>query len=57
MRDLSALDGRELAVSLNAGEITVLVPEGLNVDVDADIRYAGEISVDGSAPRRLRPVR
>ena len=45
MRELSALDGRDLAVSLNAGEITVLVPEGLNVDVDADIRYAGEISV------------
>ena len=45
MRELSELDGRDLAVSLNAGEITVLVPEGLNVDVDADIRYAGEISV------------
>jgi hypothetical protein len=49
MRELSALDGRELAVSLNAGEITVFVPEGLNVDVDADIRYAGEISVDGQS--------
>jgi hypothetical protein len=45
MRELSALDGRELAVSLNAGDITVFVPEGLNVDIDADIRYAGEISV------------
>ena len=45
MRELPELDGRDLAVSLNAGEITVLVPEGLNVDVDADIRYAGEISV------------
>jgi hypothetical protein len=44
MRELPELDGRDLAVSLNAGEITVLVPEGLNVDVDADIRYAGEIS-------------
>jgi hypothetical protein len=44
MRELPALDGRDLSVSLNAGEITVLVPEGLNVDVDADIRYAGEIS-------------
>ena len=49
VRELSALDGRELAVSLNAGEITVFVPEGLNVDVDADIRYAGEISVDGQS--------
>ena len=45
VRDLSELDGRELAVSLNAGDITVLVPEGLNVNVDADIRYAGEITV------------
>ena len=45
MRDLPELDGRDLAVSLNAGEITVLVPEGLNVNVDADIRYAGEIRV------------
>jgi phage shock protein PspC (stress-responsive transcriptional regulator) len=45
MQELSELDGRDLAVSLNAGDITVLVPEGLNVNVDADIRYAGEISV------------
>jgi len=45
VRDLSKLDGRNLAVSLNAGDITVLVPEGLNVNVDADIRYAGEITV------------
>ena len=45
MRDLAALDGRELDVSLNAGEITVLVPDGLNVNVDADMRFAGEISV------------
>ena len=44
MRDLPELDGRNLSVSLNAGEITVLVPEGLIVDVDADVRYAGEIS-------------
>jgi len=45
IRDLSELDGRDLAVRLNAGDIRVLVPEGLNVIVDADIRYAGEISV------------
>ena len=45
IRDLSALDGRSLDVRLNAGEITVLVPEGLNVDVNAEIRYAGEIRV------------
>ncbi len=45
VRELSELDGRDVAVSLNAGDITVLVPEGLNVNVDADIRYAGEIRV------------
>jgi len=45
MRELPELDGRDLSVRLNAGEITVLVPEGLNVNVDADIRYAGEIRV------------
>ena len=45
MRELPELDGRDLSLRLNAGEITVLVPEGLNVDVDADIRYAGEIRV------------
>jgi phage shock protein PspC (stress-responsive transcriptional regulator)/FtsH-binding integral membrane protein len=45
MRELSALDGRDLTLRLNAGDITVLVPQGLNVRVDADIRYAGEISV------------
>jgi phage shock protein PspC (stress-responsive transcriptional regulator) len=43
--DLAALDGRTLDLGLNAGEITVLVPDGLNVHVDADIRYAGEINV------------
>ena len=42
MRDLPELDGRDLAVSLNAGEI--LLRPVVNVDVDADIRYAGEIS-------------
>ena len=56
MRELPELDGRDLAVSLNAGEITVLVPEGLNVNVDADIRYAGEISVGDVTRERLRPV-
>jgi phage shock protein PspC (stress-responsive transcriptional regulator) len=43
--DLKALDGRSVDLGLNAGEITVLVPDGLNVHVNADIRYAGEINV------------
>lgn len=43
--DLDALDGRTVDLGVNAGEITVLVPDGLNVHVNADIRYAGEINV------------
>ena len=61
IRELSALDGRRLAVGLNAGEITVLVPEGLNVEVDAEIRYAGEIRVgevhrEGFEPTLATPL-
>ena len=41
-------DGREIDVHLNAGEITVWVPPGLDVDVDARMRYAGEIRVGES---------
>jgi phage shock protein PspC (stress-responsive transcriptional regulator) len=48
--DLKALDGRHVDLGINAGEITVLVPDGLNVHVNADIRYAGEINV-GDEPR------
>jgi phage shock protein PspC (stress-responsive transcriptional regulator) len=48
VRDLEALDGREIDVHLNAGEITVHVPPGLDVDVDARMRYAGEIRVGES---------
>ncbi|MCW2847477.1 MAG: PspC protein [Marmoricola sp.] len=43
--DLAALDGRKVDLRLNAGEITVLVPRGVNVHVDADIRYAGQINL------------
>ena len=43
--DLAALNGRSVDLSANAGEVTVKVPPGLNVHVDAEIRYAGEINV------------
>jgi hypothetical protein len=43
--DLAALNGRTVALAVNAGQITVKVPAGLNVHVDAEIRYAGEINV------------
>jgi phage shock protein PspC (stress-responsive transcriptional regulator) len=45
IRDLSELNRRLVDLSVNAGEVTVLVPRGLNVHVDADIRYAGQIDV------------
>ncbi|MCW2807746.1 MAG: PspC protein [Marmoricola sp.] len=45
IRDLAALNGRTVDIGTNAGEITVIVPDGLNVHVAADIRYAGQINV------------
>ncbi len=48
VRDIAALDGRELDVHLNAGEIDVTLPRGVNAVVDADMRFAGDIKIDGS---------
>lgn len=45
IRDVEALDGRTVEVEGNAGELVVILPEGVDVDVDADISLAGEISV------------
>lgn len=47
VRDLQNLDGRRLAVDAEAGEIVVIVPDGVDVDVDASIRFGGEVEVDG----------
>ena len=43
--DLRALNGRHVDMGLNAGEITVLVPRGLNVHVDGKVRYAGQLNI------------
>ena len=43
--DLAALDGRTVDLGTNAGEVTVIVPRGLDVHVAADIRYAGQITI------------
>jgi hypothetical protein len=48
VRDLSALDGRAIDIHLNAGEIDVTLPRGVNAIVDAEMHFAGDISVDGS---------
>lgn len=41
--DLEALDGRSVSVEANAGEILVVVPDGLAVDFSGDIDYGGAI--------------
>lgn len=41
--DLDALDGRRLDLSANAGEILVTVPDGLTVELDADVAYGGAV--------------
>ena len=48
VRDLARLDGRTIDLHLNAGEIDVTLPRGLNAVVDANMHLAGDISVDGA---------
>jgi phage shock protein PspC (stress-responsive transcriptional regulator) len=45
VRDLRALDGRTVDLGTDAGEITVIVPDGLNVHVTSEVRYAGQINL------------
>ncbi len=45
--DLAALDGREISLHLYAGEIRVVLPPGINALVDANLTFAGDISIDG----------
>ena len=45
--DLEALDGRQLDLEANAGEIIVTIPDGVGVDVTADVAVAGEAVVLG----------
>jgi hypothetical protein len=49
VRDLDALDGRTIELGLNAGEITVTLPRGLEAVVDADVSFVGDINVQGSS--------
>lgn len=49
--DPQALDGREIDVSVNAGVIEVVVPHGIDVNVDAELSFAGEVNVfDADTP-------
>lgn len=45
--DPEALAGREINLKLRTGHIKVIVPRSLNVDVDADMDFAGGITVPG----------
>jgi phage shock protein PspC (stress-responsive transcriptional regulator) len=47
LADPEALAGRHVAVHLRTGNIEVLVPRGLNVEVDAKMAMAGGIRVPG----------
>ena len=45
VRDVQALDGRHVRVHLDAGEVTVVLPKGVNAEVGASIRYVGTMNV------------
>ncbi|MCX6397278.1 MAG: PspC domain-containing protein [Propionibacteriales bacterium] len=45
--DVEALAGREIDLHLNAGEITVIVPRSLNVQINAETGFAGGIKIPG----------
>ena len=47
IRDVERLDGRTIEVEANAGEIVVTLPDNLDVDVDADVAVAGEVTILG----------
>jgi hypothetical protein len=45
--DPAALAGRELHLQLRTGHLQVILPRGLNVDIDADMDFAGGITIPG----------
>lgn len=45
--DPESLAGRDIDISLGAGEIVVIVPRSLNLDIDAQVRFAGGIRIPG----------
>lgn len=46
--EVEALDGREIEVDANAGELLVILPPGVGATVEADISFAGAIDLPGS---------
>ena len=49
VRDPAALDGRSLTVTGKAAEIRVVLPAGVNAQVAARVRYAGQIDLGTSS--------
>jgi hypothetical protein len=47
VEDLAALDGRTITVDANAGDIEVVLPQGVDVALTADVAVAGEAVVLG----------
>jgi phage shock protein PspC (stress-responsive transcriptional regulator) len=61
VKDTAALDGRRIEVRLNAGDIDVELPPGVNAVVAADVELAGAIDIgafhrDGFGPSLTRTV-
>ncbi|MGN6780853.1 MAG: PspC domain-containing protein [Marmoricola sp.] len=53
--DAAALDGRTITVRLDAGLARIVLPRGVSTAVDARIRYAGSVDVDGRQSAGLAP--
>jgi phage shock protein PspC (stress-responsive transcriptional regulator) len=45
--DLGELNGQDIDLDANAGELVVILPEGLSADVDADVDFGGAITLPG----------
>lgn len=45
VEDLEGLDGASIDVRANAGELVVVIPDGLDVDIDANVAAAGEAQI------------
>ncbi len=48
IHDIARLDGRTIEVEANAGELVVILPEGVDATVDAEVSAAGDVDVLGA---------
>jgi phage shock protein PspC (stress-responsive transcriptional regulator) len=55
VRDLAALNGRTIDLHLNAGDIQVELPRGVNAIVDAEMHVAGDVNIDGNEGSGFNP--